>query len=62
MHSEKRAKSWPPDRVTGSGVMLGGAEHILDGSLSLAANDPTPQETRTNIIRMAINAYYDDKP
>jgi len=37
-------------------------KHTLDGSLSIALNDPTAQEARANIISMAINAYYDDKP
>jgi hypothetical protein len=37
-------------------------KHILDGALSTSLENPTAQqETRTNIISMAINAYYDDK-
>lgn len=37
-------------------------KHTLDGSLSLVIDRRTAQEdTRTSIISMAINAYYDDR-
>ena len=36
-------------------------KQTLDGALSITIDDPTAHETRTNIISLAINAYYDDK-